>query len=206
MARNYAAQAKLARERLNKNEDSFMANVRTTPADVTAPPKAKQAPLLRDAFGNLYLFTEQLADRGDLVAGYDPENPDAYATDQHSIQRNRELQLARERADIAEAARLEAEKLREEAETKRLEDEKIAIANSQRAEKAEAELEAQKAEHAKQIAEMQAQLDALAKQATSSVVQSAGGAKENSTSSRKKTAPKKKAATVEADDLAALDD
>lgn len=135
----------------------------TTDSTVTAPPMAKKAKYLRDADGNLYLWTYDLALRGDLVAAYDPDKPDEYHDDQAQIQLNRELEIARERADAEEVARLEAVKEKEKAEADKVKAEEIALANQRNLDIVNQKLEEEREEHAKHIAALQAQIDALAK-------------------------------------------
>ena len=157
--------AKQARERYKSLGDTEMAQqYSTNDSTVVAPPVAKKAKYLRDANGVLYLWTPDLALRGDLVAAYDPEMPDKYADDQKQIQLNRELEIARERADAEEVARLEAVKAKEKAEAERQEAEEIAQANQRNLDVAQRQLEEQREQHAKEMAEMQAKLDAMAKQ------------------------------------------
>lgn len=139
-----------------------MVQIATT--NVAAPPVAKKAKYLKDADGHVYLWTAELAERGDLVAAYDPEAPEKFADDNAQIALNRELEIAREQADAANVARLQAEKDKAEAARKVEEAEELAQANQRSLEIAESKLEQQQAEHAQQMAEMQAKLDALAKQ------------------------------------------
>ena len=129
-----------------------------------APPMAKKAQFLRDADGTIYPWVPELAARGDLVAAYDPEKPEAFADDQAQIALNRELEIAKERADAEEAARLEAQKRAEEEAAKRAEAEQIAQANQRNLTQAQEALARQEEEHAKKVAELQAQIDAMAKQ------------------------------------------
>lgn len=129
---------------------------------VVAPPVAAKATYLKDADGNLYLWTAELAQRGDLVAAYDPNKPEAHAEEFKAISLNRELELARQKADMEEAARLAAEKAVIEAEELKKEADAIALANERNLQIVQEELEKAKAEHAKQMAEMQAKLDAMA--------------------------------------------
>lgn len=166
MVGKYAQLAKLARERYKSFGDEEMAqqNYTTTDSTVTAPPMAKKAKYLRDADGNLYLWTYELATRGDLVAAYDPDKPDEYNADQAQIQINRELEIARERADAEEVARLEAVKAKEKAEADRQEAEQIAQANQRNLDLVQRQLEEEREQHAKEMAEMQAKFDAMAKQ------------------------------------------
>lgn len=166
MVGKYAQLAKQARERYKSFGDEEMAqqNYTTTDSTVTAPPMAKKAKYLRDADGNLYLWTYELATRGDLVAAYDPDKPDEYNADQAQIQINRELEIARERADAEEVARLEAVKAKEKAEADRQEAERIAQANQRNLDVVQRQLEEEREQHAKKMAEMQAKLDAMAKQ------------------------------------------
>ena len=157
--------AKQARERYKSLGDTEMAQqYSTNDSTVVAPPVAKKAKYLRDANGVIYLWTPELALRGDLVAAYDPEMPDKYADDQKQIQLNRELEIARERANAEEVARLEAVKAKEKAEAERQEAEEIAQANQRNLDVAQRQLEEQREQHAKEMAEMQAKLDAMAKQ------------------------------------------
>lgn len=122
MARKFTELAKEARRRLSPyDEETIMAL--DNPQSV-APPKAKKAKYLRDADGNLYLWTESLAERGDLVAAFDPENPDEFIADQEQIELNRKLEIAQEEARLQEAARLESEKAAKLAEEKALDEAK----------------------------------------------------------------------------------
>lgn len=154
--------AKKARERYKYLGDIEMAQDNST--TITAPPRARKAPFLRDAYGVLYLWTEELASRGDLVAAYDPNQPDNFVSEQKQIQLNRELELARERADAEEVARLEAVKEKEKAEKAKAEAEEVATANRRNLDLIQQQLEEERANHAKAMAEMTAKLDALAKQ------------------------------------------
>lgn len=129
---------------------------------VSAPPMAAKAPFLKDADGNLYLWSPELAARGDLVAAFDPKKPDAHAADFSQITLNRELELARDKAQMEEAHRLEAEKAKIEAEKAKKEAEEVASANAETLRKTQTELERVQAAHAKEMAEMQAKLDAMA--------------------------------------------
>lgn len=152
---------------------------------VTSPPVAKKAKYLRDADGNIYLWTPELAERGDLVAAYDPNEPDKFEKDQAQIALNRELEIARERADAEEAARLEALRDKEAAEAAQKEAQEVAQANERNLRKAEEELQAEREAHAKAMAEMQAKLDAMAKGVA------------GDTPEPKKAAPKKRTKKVE---------
>lgn len=131
--------------------------------NVVAPPRAAKAPYLRDAAGNIYLWTPELAARGDLVAAYDPDEPERFADDQKQIELNRRLEIAQQNAQAEEAARIKAEKEKLEAETQAREAEKIAEANARNLEIARQQLEEKEEAHAKKVAELQAQIDALAK-------------------------------------------
>ena len=162
MARKYADLARQARERYNQQSDGDQEMAQDTMN--VAPPMAKKAQFLRDADGTIYPWVPELAARGDLVAAYDPEKPDAFAEDQAQIALNRELEIAKERADAEEVARLEAQKRAEEEATKRAEAEQIAQANQRNLTQAQEALARQEEEHAKKIAELQAQIDAMAKQ------------------------------------------
>lgn len=198
MTRKFSALAKLARERYQDTQEPDMTVLGTTNNTVTAPPKAKKAPYLRDADGNVYLWTEELAERGDLVAAYDPNQPDKYADDQSQIALNRELELARERADAEEAARLQAVRDAEAAEAAKREAEEVASANERSLRLAEETLQTEREEHAKQLAELQAKMDAMAKE----VAKSAGLVKpteevETVEAPKKKSTPKKRAPKVE---------
>lgn len=202
MAGKFEQLAKLARERYKSLGDNDMAQYTTTTSTDVAPPRAKKAKYLRDADGNIYLWTEELASRGDLVAAYDPNSPDDYAEDQKQIQLNRELEIARERADAEEVARLEAVKEKEAAEQARAEAEQLATANQRNLDIAQRQLEEEREAHAKAMAEMQAKYDALAKQ-------QAGVEVEEDTQPTKPKQPRKKptkkvetvAETTEADDI-----
>ena len=162
MARKYANLARQARERYNQQSDGDQEMAQDTMN--VAPPMAKKAQFLRDADGTIYPWVPELAARGDLVAAYDPEKPDAFAEDQAQIALNRELEIAKERADAEEVARLEAQKRAEEEAAKRAEAEQIAQANQRNLTQAQEALARQEEEHAKKIAELQAQIDAMAKQ------------------------------------------
>jgi len=162
MARKYADLARQARERYNQQSDGDQEMAQDTMN--VAPPMAKKAKFLRDADGTIYPWVPELAARGDLVAAYDPEKPDAFAEDQAQIALNRELEIAKERADAEEVARLEAQKRAEEEAAKRAEAEQIAQANQRNLTQAQEALARQEEEHAKKIAELQAQIDAMAKQ------------------------------------------
>lgn len=191
MARKFSELAKQARERY-KEKDIDMSVVGTSNTTVTAPPKAKKAPYLRDADGNIYLWTDELAERGDLVAAYDPSEPEKFSEDQSQIALNRELEIAREKAEAEEVARLEAVRNAELAEQAKQEAEEVAKANERNLRIAEEKLQAEREEHAKQLAEMQAKLDALAKE---NVADKVAEVKEE-----KKPAPKKRAKKVESTD------
>lgn len=167
MEGKFTAFAKKARERYKYLGDIEMAQDNST--TITAPPRARKAPFLRDAEGNIYLWTEELALRGDLVAAYDPNEPDNFVSDQKQIQLNRELELARERADAEEVARLEAVKEKEKAEKAKAEAEEVAAANRRNLDLIQQQLEEERAKHATAMAEMTAKLDALAKQRGESV-------------------------------------
>ena len=162
MARKYADLARQARERYNQQSDGDQEMAQDTMN--VAPPMAKKAQFLRDADGTIYPWVPELAARGDLVAAYDPEKPDAFVEDQAQIALNRELEIAKERADAEEVARLEAQKRAEEEAAKRAEAEQIAQANQRNLTQAQEALARQEEEHAKKIAELQAQIDAMAKQ------------------------------------------
>ena len=143
MASKFEHLAKSARERYKSLGDTEMAQqYSTNDSTVVAPPIAKKAKYLRDANGVIYLWTPDLALRGDLVAAYNPDKPDEYADDQKQIQLNRELEIARERADAEE----------------------IALDNQRNLDATQRQLEEQREQHAKEMAEMQAKLDAMAKQ------------------------------------------
>ena len=162
MARKYTDLARQARERYNQQSDGYQEMAQDTMN--VAPPMAKKAQFLRDADGTIYPWVPELAARGDLVAAYDPEKPDAFAEDQAQIALNRELEIAKERAAADEVARLEAQKRAEEEAAKRAEAEQIAQANQRNLTQAQEALARQEEEHAKKIAELQAQIDAMAKQ------------------------------------------
>lgn len=162
MARKYADLARQARERYNQQSDGDQEMAQDTMN--VAPPMAKKAQFLRDADGTIYPWVPELAARGDLVAAYDPEKPEAFADDQAQIALNRELEIAKERADAEEVARLEAQKRAEEEATKRAEAEQIAQANQRNLTQAQEALARQEEKHAKKVAELQAQIDAMAKQ------------------------------------------
>lgn len=177
----------------------------STPTEnVVAPPRAAKAPYLRDAAGNVYLWTPELAARGDLVAAYDPNEPDRYADDQKQIELNRRLEIAQQNAQAEEAARIKAEKEKLEAETQAREAEELANANARNLEIARKQLEEKETEHAKKVAELQAQIDALAKgQAEKTLTGSVGeepltgGAEEETKATTRRKAPAKKAKVTE---------
>ena len=197
MARKFSHLAKEARERYKtKDTDMTDVNYTSTGSTVKSPPMAKKATHLIDADGNVYLWTPELAERGDLVAAYDPTEPEKHSKDRSQIALNRELEIAREKADAEEVARIEAVRKAEEAERVRLEAEELAKANAMQARQAEEELQREREEHARQLAEMQAQVDALAKQSAES--------KQEEAKVAPKKAPKKKAekeAEQQTDDL-----
>lgn len=167
---------------------SFTAN---PTENVVAPLRAAKAPYLRDAAGNIYLWTPELAARGDLVAAYDPDEPERFADDQKQIELNRRLEIAQQNAQAEEAARIKAEKEKLEAEKQAHEAEKIAEANARNLEIARQQLEDKEAEHAKKVAELQAQIDALAKdQAKASLDDS--GEDSNASADEKDSAPKRR--------------
>lgn len=159
--------------------------------NVVAPPRAAKAPYLRDAAGNIYLWTPELAARGDLVAAYDPESPERFADDQKQIELNRRLEIAQQNAQAEEAARIKAEKEKLEAEKQAHEAEKIAEANARNLEIARQQLEDKEAEHAKKVAELQAQIDALAKDQAKASLDDSGEALDASADG-KDSAPKRK--------------
>lgn len=193
-----------------------MALVNSTTENVTAPPRAAKAPYLRDAAGNIYLWTPELAARGDLVAAYDPNSPERFADDQKQIELNRRLEIAQQNAQAEEAARIKAEKEKVEAEKQATEAEKLAEANARNLEIARHKLEEQEAEHAKQVAALQAQIDALAKDKAETVLSEDEDAKveQEDVQPVKRKAPAKKAKTAEPEqpaqhadeDLGDLDD
>lgn len=136
-----------------------------TDKTIVAPPMARaDTPMLVDADGMQYLNIEGLRERGDLVAGYDPNKPDIDFDNVEQIRLNRELEIARENAKAEEAARLEAEKRAAEIEAEKAEAERIAKANEMNKLNAEAELQREREEHAQQMAEMRAKMEAMAKQ------------------------------------------
>ena len=197
MASKFEHLAKSARERYKSLGDTEMAQqYSTNDSTVVAPPIAKKAKYLRDANGVIYLWTPDLALRGDLVAAYNPDKPDEYADDQKQIQLNRELEIARERADAEEVARLEAVKAKEKAEAERQEAEEIALANQRNLDATQRQLEEQREQHAKEMAEMQAKLDAMAKQVAVGQDNSPEEAKDAPVEEPKRKSPAKKAEKV----------
>lgn len=190
-----------------------MALINSTTENVVAPPRAAKAEYLRDAAGNIYLWTPELAARGDLVAAYDPNSPERFADDQKQIELNRRLEIAQQNAKAEEAARIQAEKDKLEAERQAADAEQIATANARSLEIARQKLEEQETAHAKQIAELQAQIDALAKEKAEAALATvdASASTEEATQPTKRKAPVKKAkaqADAEAagnDDLGDLD-
>lgn len=179
-----------------------------TDKTIVAPPMARaDTPMLVDADGMQYLNIEGLRERGDLVAGYDPNKPDIDFDNVEQIRLNRELEIARENAKAEEAARLEAEKRAAEIEAEKAEAERIAKANEMNKLNAEAELQREREEHAQQMAEMQAKMDAMAKQLAERDEPkddvTPNGDKENSATG-KKPAPKRR--TKKAEEPAPSDD
>lgn len=177
--------------------------------NVVAPPRAAKAPYLRDAAGNIYLWTPELAARGDLVAAYDPNEPDRYADDQKQIELNRRLEIAQQNAQAEEAARIKAEKEKLEAETQAREAEELANANARNLEIARKQLEEKETEHAKKVAELQAQIDALAKGQAKEVLAEENGEDKavEEAETKRKSPPKKvkkasqESATADLEDL-----
>ena len=177
--------------------------------NVVAPPRAAKAPYLRDASGTIYLWTPELAARGDLVAAYDPESPERFADDQKQIELNRRLEIAQQNAQAEEAARIKAEKEKLEAEKQAHEAEKIAEANARNLEIARQQLEDKEAEHAKKVAELQAKIDALAKDQAKETLAEDGDAStetvEEKESKTKRKSPPKKVKESNADGLEDFD-
>lgn len=194
MARKFSNLAKVARERYKQKQDLDMSVIGTQNTTVKAPPRAKKAPYLRDADGNLYLWTDELAERGDLVAAFDPSQPEKFSEDQSQIALNRDLEIAREKAEAEEVARLEAVRKQEEAEVAKREAEEVAKANEHNLRIAEEKLQAEREAHAKELAEMQAKLDAMAKGAADAKAEEPT---EEKVEPEKKPAPKKRTKKVE---------
>lgn len=177
--------------------------------NVVAPPRAAKAPYLRDAAGNIYLWTPELAARGDLVAAYDPDKPERFADDQKQIELNRRLEIAQQNAQAEEAARIKAEKEKLEAETQAREAEELANANARNLEIARKQLEEKETEHAKKVAELQAQIDALAKGQAKEVLAEENGEDKavEEAETKRKSPPKKvkkasqESATADLEDL-----
>lgn len=177
--------------------------------NVVAPPRAAKAPYLRDAAGNVYLWTPELAARGDLVAAYDPDEPERFADDQKQIELNRRLEIAQQNAQAEEAARIKAEKEKLEAETQAREAEELANANARNLEIARKQLEEKETEHAKKVAELQAQIDALAKGQAKEVLAEENGEDKavEEAETKRKSPPKKvkkasqESATADLEDL-----
>lgn len=177
--------------------------------NVVAPPRAAKAPYLRDAAGNIYLWTPELAVRGDLVAAYDPDEPERFADDQKQIELNRRLEIAQQNAQAEEAARIKAEKEKLEAETQAREAEELANANARNLEIARKQLEEKETEHAKKVAELQAQIDALAKGQAKEVLAEENGEDKavEEAETKRKSPPKKvkkasqESATADLEDL-----
>lgn len=177
--------------------------------NVVAPPRAAKAPYLRDAAGNIYLWTPELAARGDLVAAYDPDEPERFADDQKQIELNRRLEIAQQNAQAEEAARIKAEKEKLEAETQAREAEELANANARNLEIARKQLEEKETEHAKKVAELQAQIDALAKGQAKEVLAEENGEDKavEEAETKRKSPPKKvkkasqESATADLEDL-----
>lgn len=190
-----------------------MALTNSTTENIVAPPRAAKAQYLRDAAGVIYLWTPELAARGDLVAAYDPDAPERFADDQKQIELNRRLELAQQNAKAEEAARIQAEKDKLEAEKQASEAEQIAIANARSLEIARQKLEEQETAHAKQVAELQAQIDALAKEKAEAALatEEAPAATEELDQPAKRKVPAKKvksqadAESTDTDDLGDLD-
>ena len=177
--------------------------------NVVAPPRAAKAPYLRDAAGNIYLWTPELAARGDLVAAYDPDEPERFADDQKQIELNRRLEIAQQNAQAEEAARIKAEKEKLEAETQAREAEELANANARNLEIARKQLEEKETEHTKKVAELQAQIDALAKGQAKEVLAEENGEDKavEEAETKRKSPPKKvkkasqESATADLEDL-----
>jgi hypothetical protein len=193
---------------LEKNMAQFSSTANPT-ENVVAPPRAAKAPYLRDAAGNIYLWTPELAARGDLVAAYDPDEPERFADDQKQIELNRRLEIAQQNAQAEEAARIKAEKEKLEAETQAREAEKIAEANARNLEIARQQLEEKEEAHAKKVAELQAQIDALAKGQAKEVLAEENGEDKavEEAETKRKSPPKKvkkasqESATADLEDL-----
>lgn len=194
MTRKFSNLAKIARGRYQQKQDLDMSVIGTQNTTVVAPPRAKKAPYLRDADGNLYLWTDELAERGDLVAAFDPSQPEKFSEDQSQIALNRELEIAREKAEAEEVARLEAVRKQEEAEAAKREAEDLANANERNLRIAEEKLQAEREAHAKELAEMQAKLDAMAKGVVDAKAEEPT---EEKVEPEKKPAPKKRAKKAE---------
>jgi hypothetical protein len=193
---------------LEKNMAQFSSTANPT-ENVVAPPRAAKAPYLRDAAGNIYLWTPELAARGDLVAAYDPDEPERFADDQKQIELNRRLEIAQQNAQAEEAARIKAEKEKLEAETQAREAEELANANARNLEIARKQLEEKETEHAKKVAELQAQIDALAKGQAKEVLAEENGEDKavEEAETKRKSPPKKvkkasqESATADLEDL-----
>ena len=199
MARKFTDLARQARERYNQQTDGDQEMAQDTMN--VAPPMAKKAKYLRDADGTLYPWVPELAARGDLVAAYDPDKPDAFADDQAQIALNRELEIAKERADAEEVARLEAQKRAEEEAAKRAELEEVAKADKRNLTLAREQLVAAEEAHAKQIAELQAKIDAMAKQQAEESVATAKKAKPKPKAKKKETVVEEQAVEVPAEEV-----
>ena len=185
-----------------------MALTNSTTENIVAPPRAAKAQYLRDAAGVIYLWTPELAARGDLVAAYDPDVPERFVDDQKQIELNRRLELAQQNAKAEEAARIQAEKDKLEAEKQASEAEQIAVANARSLEIARQKLEEQETAHAKQVAELQAQIDALAKEKAEAALatEEAPAPTEESDQPAKRKVPAKKVKDqADTDDLGDLD-
>lgn len=184
-----------------------MALQSTTTTTVTAPPKAKKAKYLRDADGHIYLWTPELAQHGHLLAAYDPDNPDEFKEDFENVALNRELEIAKEKAEQEEAARLEAVRTAEQAEAARAEANEIAQANARKLAQVQQELEDERLANAKYIAELEAQIQQLAKGGTVEPKDEDDLPEEKPNTKRKAPAKKvKEQKETEEDPLADLDD
>lgn len=138
-------------------------NYQTSGRNISAPPRAKNGDFVVDADGVEYLALPCFLERGDLVAGVDKNNPNASLSDRELIALNRKIETAREQADMAKAAQLEAEQKAREAEAKTKEAEELALANARNLAAMEKKLEEEKLESERKLAELQAQYEAALK-------------------------------------------
>ena len=179
-------------------------NLEVTKDDIYKNPSN---PILRmydddELIGTFSILTGEVLENLDL-ADYDIR----FA--QKQIELNRRLEIAQQNAQAEEAARIKAEKEKLEAETQAREAEELANANARNLEIARKQLEEKETEHAKKVAELQAQIDALAKGQAKEVLAEENGEDKavEEAETKRKSPPKKdkkasqESATVDLEDL-----